>query len=98
MNRISPAQCDTNGDQDLGTASYTNGNEVPGEPSVLKNIGIIEKAHTEEYRDEEVSDHGEKDGAGYDMSAGAQVDRLVWEEIDGKQDEDQDMNGVEYLQ
>ena len=90
---ISSARCETAEDQGLGTISDKNMNGVKDE-----NTGIDERlgSHGKEYRDEEVSDHGEGTRAGDDMSAGVEVDSLVWE-VDENQDEDEDMGNIELL-
>ena len=89
---ISPARCETAEDQGLGTISDKNMNGVKDE-----NTGIDEGlgSHRKEYRDE-VSDHGEGTRTGNDMSAGVEVDSLVWE-VDENQGEDEDMGDIEFL-
>ena len=57
----------------------------------MKFFGIDEGIHTEEYKDEEVRDHGEEEGVRYNIYAGVAVDSSVWEEVDKNQDEDRNM-------
>ena len=63
-----------------------------------ENTGINEGlgSHKYEYRDEEVGEHGEGTRAGDDMSAGVEVDSLVWE-VDENQGEDEDMGDMEFF-
>ena len=86
---VSPGPCDMDKVQDLGTTSSKNS----GVEDTKISVGFC----AEEYEDGESSNHGDGEGAGCDMYVGMEVDSLVWEEADWNQDEDQDMNVIEFL-